>query len=184
MDGIQLMVDEHIIIKRMLTVVRNASYKIMNGAEIQYDDFSLVIDFIKNFADAHHHAKEEIFLFNKMVDHIGDTAEKLVKYGMLVEHDLGRLYIMNLEIALDKVRDGDDFAKIDVIANAVGYTNLLSRHIDKEDSVVYTFARKNLTPELISAIDKECETYETEKNAQGVQKKYLEIVEQLEKKYN
>ncbi len=184
MDGIQLMVDEHIIIKRMLTVVRNASYKIMKGAEISYDDFDLIIDFIRNFADAHHHAKEEIFLFNKMVDHIGDTAEKLVKYGMLVEHDLGRLYIMNLETALDKVKNGDDFSKIDVIANAVGYTNLLTRHIDKEDSVVYTFAKNNLTNELLDTINKECETYEKEKNELGIQKKYLDIVESLEKKYN
>lgn len=184
MDGIQLMIDEHVIIKRMLKVVRNASYKILNGAEISYTDFEDIIDFIRNFADDHHHAKEEKFLFNKMIDSIGEIAEKLIKYGMLVEHDLGRLYIMNLEIALAKVKNGDDFAKIDVIANAVGYTNLLDRHIDKEDGVVYTFAIKNLNEETITIINSECKAYEDEKTNEGVQKKYLDLLIRLEEKYN
>ncbi len=184
MDGIQLMVDEHIYIKRMLKVVRNASYKIMIGEEICYEDFAKFVDFIRNFADAHHHGKEEKFLFNRMIDEIGDTAEKLVKFGMLVEHDLGRLYIMNLELALEKVKNGDNFSKIDVIANAVGYTNLLDRHIDKEDSVVYTFAKRQLTEDTISKINYKCENFESEKTELGIQKKYIELLEEVEKKYN
>ena len=32
-----------------------------------------------------------------MVDEIGGAAETLVKFGMLVEHDFGRLYIRELE---------------------------------------------------------------------------------------
>lgn len=184
MDGIELMVEEHVNIKRMLTVVRNACYGIMNGADINYDDFEEIIDFIRNYADDHHHAKEEKFLFNKMVSEIGEIAEKLIKYGMLVEHDLGRLYIMNLEIALTNVKNGDDYSKIDVIANAVGYTNLLTRHIDKEDTLVYTFARKNLLEGTINIIDEECLAYENTKKEQGTQNKYLEILDRLERKYN
>ncbi len=156
MNGIQLMIDEHILIKRMLVVVRNVSYDILNGSTIDYDDFDDIIDFIRNFADDHHHAKEEKFLFNKMITEIGEVAEKLIKFGMLVEHDLGRLYVMNLEAALSEVKNGNDFAKIDVIANAVGYTNLLSRHIDKEDNVAYTFAQNQLDISVISKIDEEC----------------------------
>lgn len=181
MNGIQLMIDEHIIIKRMLCVVRNASYKILQGEEISYEDFEKIIDFVRNFADSHHHGKEEKFLFNRMVSELGVVAEKLVKYGMLVEHDLGRLYMMNLEEALQKVKSGDDFSKIDVIANAVGYTNLLTRHIEKEDSLVYTFAQKQLKEETMNLINEECDVFEKENL---VQKKYLELVEELEKKYN
>lgn len=184
MDGIQLMIEEHIVIKRMLTVVRNASYKVLSGDDICYEDFTDMIDFIRNYADAHHHGKEEKFLFNKMVDEIGDIAEKLIKFGMLVEHDLGRLYIMNLEIALEKVKNGDYFSKIDVIANAVGYTNLLTRHIDKEDSLVYTFAQRELSEDTMKIINEDCQKYEKETTEQGVQKKYMELLEKLEVKYN
>ncbi|RLQ12761.1 hemerythrin domain-containing protein, partial [Micromonospora sp. BL1] len=116
MDGIVLMVDEHKNIKRMLKVIRKVSIGIINGKEIEYKDFEMIIDFVRNYADKHHHGKEEKFLFNRMIDEIGGPAEKLVKYGMLVEHDFGRLYMMELEEALNKVKAGDDEAKVDVIA--------------------------------------------------------------------
>lgn len=181
MDSIDLMIKEHKYIKRMIFVVRKASMNIINGEEINFDDFKKIIEFIRNFADGHHHGKEENMLFNKMSEEIGGAAEKLVRHGMLVEHDMGRLFIKELEEALEKVKNGDNNSKIDVIANAVSYGNLLNRHIDKEDTVVYTFARRELKSETISKIDKECESYE-EKNKE-VPKEYIRLLEDLEKKY-
>lgn len=183
MDVIKLMVNEHAYIKRMLIVVRKASYKIINGSEINYEDFSKMISFIRNYADKHHHGKEEQMLFNRMVSEIGGAAEKLVKYGMLVEHDLGRLYIKELEEALEKVKSGEPEAKIDVIANAVSYTNLLNRHIDKENNIAYPFAQKNLCSETIDMINRECEEFETKMEAVNVQNDYINLLEELESKY-
>ncbi len=184
MDAIQLMIDEHVNIKRMLTVVRNAAFKVMKGSEISYADFEDMIDFVRNYADKYHHGKEEKMLFNRMVDEIGVVGEKLVKYGMLIEHDLGRLFMQDLETALEKVKNGDEFAKIDVIANAVGYTNLLNRHIDKEDTVVYQFAKQQLCEDTISTINNECIVFEEQAKLEGVEKKYLDMLERLEAKYN
>ncbi len=183
MDGIKLMVDEHLIIKRMLKVVQNICFNILKGEEICYEDFQNIIDFIRNFADGHHHAKEEKFLFNEMVSEIGEVAEKLVRYGMLVEHDLGRLYVQQLEDSLVKVKNGNEKEKIQVIANAVSYTNLLYRHIDKEDNVVYTFAQRELKNSTIEKINKACEKYENEITSTGLQKKYLDIVIKMEERY-
>ncbi|NLL62626.1 MAG: hemerythrin domain-containing protein [Ruminococcaceae bacterium] len=117
MNIIELMVAEHSNITRVLNVVRNASYGILKGDAINYQDFDQMIDFIKNYADVHHHGKEEKFLFKETVDNLGNLANKLVTHGMLVEHDFGRLYISELTNALLKVKDGDDMSKIDVIAN-------------------------------------------------------------------
>ena len=184
MDGITLMVEEHGNIKRMLAVIRKACLGILNGQEINYEDFEQMIDFVKNYADSHHHGKEEKFLFNRMVDELGGAAEKLVKYGMLIEHDLGRLHMMNLREALAKVKAGDQEAKLDVIANAISYTHLLTRHIDKEDNAAYTFAKRELSQKTLDTINSECEVFEQEEEAKGTQKKYLQILERLEEKYN
>lgn len=184
MDGITLMVEEHGNIKRMLAVMRKACLGILNGQEINYEDFGQMIDFVKNYADSHHHGKEEKFLFNRMVDELGGAAEKLVKYGMLIEHDLGRLHMMNLREALEKVKSGDQEAKLDVIANAISYTHLLTRHIDKEDNAAYTFAKRELSQKTLDTINSECEVFEQEEEAKGTQKKYLQILERLEEKYN
>ncbi|PKM95392.1 MAG: hemerythrin [Firmicutes bacterium HGW-Firmicutes-1] len=183
MDTIQLMIDEHKYIKRMLQVVRKASLNILQGGGIDFNDFYQMIDFVRNYADNHHHGKEEKLLFNRMVEELGPLGEKLIRHGMLVEHDLGRLYMKDLEAALLKVRDGDEEAKIDVIANAVSYTNLLNRHIDKEDTVIYTFAQRSLSPESMNEINIACDKFEAEMEVQKVQEKYIHLVETLEAKY-
>jgi len=65
MDGINLMVDEHKFIKRMLEVIRKACIGIMNGKDIDYADFEKMIDFIRNYADNHHHGKEEKYFLTR-----------------------------------------------------------------------------------------------------------------------
>ncbi len=183
MNGIQLMIDEHVYIKRMLKVIRSASLKFTNNEEVDLDDFNKMIDFVRNYADKHHHEKEEKYLFNKMISEIGTVAEKLIKYGMLVEHDFGRLYMQELEIAIEKYKEGNAEAKIDIIANAVGYANLLERHIAKEDEIVYTFANKHLKEDTLNTFNNECEVFENEMTKEGVQKKYIDMLTYLEDKY-
>lgn len=182
MDGISLMVEEHGKIKRMLAVVRGACLSILNGGEIDYEDFKDMTDFIKHYADDHHHGKEEKFLFTRMASEIGGAAEKLVT-GMLIEHDQGRLYMMGLKEALAKVKEGDADAKVDVIANAISYTHLLKRHIDKEDNAAYPFAKRGLSEEMLNTINRECEAFEKEQEEKGIAEKYMEILNRLEQKY-
>ncbi|MBP6491359.1 MAG: hemerythrin domain-containing protein [Clostridia bacterium] len=183
MDGITLMMEEHRNIERMLAVVRKACAGVLNGDSIDFTDFESMMDFIKNYADLHHHGKEEKFLFTKMIDEMGGAAEKLVRNGMLVEHDLGRLFMMELKEALERVKAGEEDAKLDVIAHAVSYTHLLARHINKEDHAAYPFAKRGLSEATLAAIDHECEVFEKEQAESGIQKKYLDLLEALENKY-
>ncbi|MCR1950889.1 MULTISPECIES: hemerythrin domain-containing protein [unclassified Clostridium] len=181
MNAIELMMEEHKNIKEMLKVVRKACFSVLEGGEVNYEDFYKMIHFIRNYADSHHHKKEEIMLFNRMVDEIGETAEKVVKYGMLVEHDLGRLYVTNLNEALESLKNGNAEAKLDVIANAVSYTNLLERHIHKEDNVIYKFAQRELKEETMDVINEECVSFEDEYNS--VKDENLAILKNLKEKY-
>ncbi len=183
MDSIQLMVEEHTYIVRMLHVLRAASQRILDGEEIIYDDFDEMIDFLKNYADKHHHGKEEKFLFLEMVEHLGKLGHSLINAGMLVEHDWGRLFISELTSALGKVKAGDQAARLDVIANAVGYTNHLQRHIKKEDELVYSFAEKNLAKEILNKVNEQTAVFEIEAEKAGVQKHYLDVLVRLEKIY-
>ncbi|MBD7914973.1 hemerythrin domain-containing protein [Clostridium sp. Sa3CUN1] len=181
MNAIELMMEEHKNIKVMLKIVRKVCFSVLEGNEINYEEFNKIIYFIKNYADSHHHKKEEIMLFNRMVDEIGETAEKVVKYGMLVEHDLGRLYISSLEEALNSFRNGNEEAKLDIIANAISYTNLLERHIHKEDNVIYKFAQRSLKEETINLINSECVNFED--NFINIKNENLLILSELKEKY-
>lgn len=178
MTAIEIMMEEHENICRMLKVIRKECMGILKGDDINYEHFNMIIGFIRNYADGHHHNKEEIILFNRMVEHLGALGEKTIKNGMLVEHDLGRLYVNSLEEALVKVKSGYEEAKLDVIANAIGYSNLLERHKTKEDNVIYKFAERQLSKEIMEQIDKEALEYE-EKN-EKVKEENLLILKKLE----
>jgi hemerythrin-like domain-containing protein len=113
------MVEEHKNIKRMLAVVRKMCLRVLEGQPLDYDDFHLVIDFVRNYADNHHHGKEEVLLFDRMEKELGPVAQTLIRHGMLVEHNSGRLFIQELEDALKRVQNHEEESKLDLIANAV-----------------------------------------------------------------
>ena len=103
MKTIEIMNEEHKHIMRMLVVIRKCCFRILQGEEIIYEDFDKIIDFIRNYADNHHHKKEEDILFVKMVNYLGEAAEKAVIHGMLVEHDFGSILVKELVTALENV---------------------------------------------------------------------------------
>ncbi|PHV70077.1 hemerythrin [Sporanaerobium hydrogeniformans] len=183
MNSIDIMMEEHKYICRMLKVVRKVCWRILKGEEPCFEDFYKIIDFIKNYADAHHHGKEEKFLFQAMTDHLGELGSKLVRNGMLVEHDLGRLYIKELTEALERVKNGDEESKLDVLANAISYTHLLERHIAKEDEVVYTFGMRQLPNEILEQVHHQSAQFEKEAQLKEIQNNYIGLLKELEGKY-
>lgn len=102
---------------------------------------------------------------------------------MLVEHDLGRLYMTELREALGKYKLGDDESRLDIIANMISYTHLLERHIEKENNVVYTFAQKQLTLEVLQEVHEKTKAYEEEASKNKVQEQYKKLLESMETKY-
>lgn len=183
MYSIDIMIEEHRAIKRMLRIIRAACLEILEGKEIVFEDFYEMLDFVKYYADEHHHGKEEKILFNKMVEHLGELGKKLITHGMLVEHDMGRLYMHDLREALERVKMGEAEAKLDIIANAISYTHLLERHIEKEDGVIYSFGEKQLSQEVLQEIHELTVAFEKNAEQEGVQDKYLSSLSRLEEKY-
>lgn len=182
MNSIDIMVKEHENIRRMSKVIRKYCYKVLKDEKIDYSDFYKIIDFIRNYADGHHHSKEEDILFKVL----GEEAPKLKSSGaitgMFIEHDYSRLYVSNLETALKKYEEGDDEQRLDIIANAISYTDLLDRHIEKENKGIYNFANNILKDNIKDKIDKESEKIDLIAKEKGVQKKYLAILNELEEK--
>jgi hemerythrin-like domain-containing protein len=181
MDMIQLMMDEHQNILKMLQVVRSAMVRFMEEDQVCENDVSDMFDFVKHYADAHHHGKEEIFLFDDMIKEIGPVANKLITHGMLVEHDFGRMYVMNTLEALKAYLVGQKDKKIDIITNAMAYCELLKRHIDKEDRVVFALAKRELNEDVLNTMNEKALVFESEH--QERKDKYISILNRLEKKY-
>lgn len=181
MNALEIMVAEHSNIKRMLKIVRKYCYKVLKNEALDYNDFYKIIDFVRNYADKHHHSKEENILFDLLSNQFGEKIKNGPIMGMLVEHDLGRLYMTNLENALKRLECGKEDAKLDIIANSISYTDLLTRHIEREDTALYKFAERSLSEENVKILNEKSE--EVEKNAalNSIQDKYLKLIDELER---
>lgn len=183
MNAIELMMEEHKHIKRMLRLTRKICIRIVNHEDVDYEVFYKVIDFVRNYADKHHHNKEEEILFKKMSEELGKEIANGPIFGMLAEHDLGRLYMQNLEEALAEIKKGNMDVRVDVIANSISYTDLLHRHIDKEDNAIYQFGKKQFSEEAMKEVEDRCREVERVAEEKSVQRRYLNLVDDLEKTF-
>lgn len=183
MYTIDLLMEEHKNIIKFARIVRNIALRTMKTQIVNVNDYYKIIDFVRNYADEHHHKKEEKVLFSEM-EKLSETALKIIRNGMFVEHDMGRLFIMELEKALKRyeIKKSDDDI-IDIISNSVAYTGLIERHAKKEDDVVYVFGIKNLSEESRTYIDRETDKIEKEATQKGIQKKYIDLLNELDRKY-
>lgn len=184
MNAIDILIHEHTYIKRMLKLVQNLCQRIVEGKEIEHHAFYSAIDFVKNYADKYHHGKEEDMLFKDMSNELGETMKNGPIQGMLIEHDLGRMYIANLLENLKRNEEKGEDTRIFIIANAVSYTELLFKHIDKEDNAIYTFAQKNLKKETLEKLDSQSQEFESQDVNKESREKYIGLLEDLERKFS
>ena len=183
MYSIELMMEEHQHIQRMLKVIQRICCHITEGGEINSPEQYGIIDFIRNYADKHHHGKEEKILFPVMSE-LNPLAKNVIETGMLVEHQLGRAQVMGWETALKLwQKEPKTEFKVDMISYAMGYAHLLQEHTEKENNAVYTLAERIIPKDRKSEIDTQVRSFEEEQKQAGIQQKYLNLLEKLENKY-
>ena len=146
-DVTAVMVEEHRLILRMIALVEANTALLETG---QFDDWQFyldAVDFIRNYADRFHHAKEEDVLFRELVAG-GMPEQNSPVAAMLMAHDQGRDFVRAMEQAAQKALAGSPGQEAAIAANAKGYAALLRDHIDKEDHILYPLAERVLRPEV------------------------------------
>lgn len=132
----QVMMDEHQLILRMITLVEQHTVKVREGGFSDWNFFLDAVDFIRNYADRYHHAKEEDVLFVELVKNGMPSTNSPIE-AMHMEHDQGRAFVKNIESAALKLNAGVMGWEKTLAENAEGYAELLRGHIDKEDRILY-----------------------------------------------
>ncbi len=144
-DVTQALVNEHKLILRMLAVLERNALRTGQGEFGDYRFYLDAVDFIRNYADRFHHAKEEDILFEALVANGMPRANSPVA-AMLMEHDHGRAYVRAMEEAATAALAGAPGQDALIAENALGYVALLREHISKEDGILYPLAER-LLPE-------------------------------------
>ena len=157
MKGIDILVEQHENVLVFVDVVKDKCLKIFNKEEeVDLEFFNKVIDFGRNYVDAHHHKEEEDILFRVMVDTLGESIAHIINDAMLFEHNVGRMYLMNLKYAIQEYEMfNEDVYKLAIVSNAFGYVSMMEEHINKENEVLYPYADKNLDVKAIKEFENE-----------------------------
>ncbi len=136
----QILSDEHQTILKVIDAVNTECAALEKGKTLDSGFFHKTINFIKNYADKFHHAKEEDVLFKAMLENVEHLHCNPIPV-MLHEHDEGRAFVQGMEQGISE-KNTDK-----IIENARGYGMLLQQHIYKEDNVLYPMAEEVLSEE-------------------------------------
>ena len=177
-DITQTLVDEHRLILRMIALLEKNAPRTAAG---QYPDWQFYldgIDFIRQYADRFHHAKEEEVLFKALIDN-GMPKEHSPVAAMLMEHDQGRSFVQAMEVAVREARAGRSDSCRTIADNALGYAALLRDHIGKEDDILYPLAERVIPETMRSAILQGYQAAAAQAPA-GFSERYRDIVARYE----
>lgn len=150
-DVTRVMVDEHKLILRMIDLLEKNVAQMEAGRFRNWDFYLDAVDFIRNYADRFHHAKEEDVLFKALVAN-GMPEQNSPVAAMLMAHDQGRAFVRGMEEAALKAKEGEPGQIPAIAENARGYAALLRDHIDKEDHILYPLAERVLSEEVRPAM--------------------------------
>lgn len=159
MHPLQLLMDEHRIIERAIGALSAYGRQVGEGANHPREDLAELVTFIREYADRHHHGKEEDILFRAMAGH-GMPVEAGPLAVMLAEHEQGRRYARALGELAEAAGDWDAQQRQQLAAATDGYARLLLAHIQKEDGILYPMASRLIPEAGWPAIASEFEAFE------------------------
>lgn len=140
------------------------------------------VEFITQFADRIHHAKEEDILFQHMI-RAGFPRDSGPLAVMHHEHDQGRALAQELA-GLGHKDGGWSRADRERLEQAAGrYTNLLRQHVHKEDHILYPMAEARLGREALDQVDDACAQFEREQAQSGEKARLLSVGQGLVERY-
>lgn len=182
MKAIQCLMQEHERILELTQIVDQVCLKILQGTLSAISDMQTLIELIHTYADRLHHAKEEKILFRAMEEHLGPLAQKLIRHGMLSEHELARYHIGCWKEAVDQFATTPTWElRYAILVHAGSWSDLLQRHAAKENAAVFPFATKMLPQEIQEAVEAESVAYD-EAHVQE-REKQMQILATLRTRY-
>jgi hemerythrin-like domain-containing protein len=182
MDAIETLMNEHRVIERVLDGLVAFGGEVRRKGTTEKEELSRFVTFIREFADACHHGKEEDILFAAMVAH-GFPREGGPIAVMLHEHDQGRALVAVLAARGEQAQPWSDGDRQEVAEVARRFSDLLRAHIHKEDAILYPMAEQHLPPEVVEEVGAACERYEQDEARAGAHERLHALAEELVRRH-
>ena len=182
MSAIEILVDEHSLISRMVNVLTVLNKRLESGNDADVNVLLEAVDFFQMFVDKNHHAKEEDALFPTL-ERYAINPEGCTIQSLKNEHEQSRILTTTLTDAIGKYKTGDATAKSKISTAIRDSIGLYNDHIWRENILLFPKAEKALEESELNDITRNCGEIE-KKLGTDFRSKYEQLVNALEKTSN
>lgn len=151
MTSVDLLLEEHRLIERMLKVLEDAAGRLERGESVPASMLSGMLEFIQVYADAGHHGKEEGVFFPALAARGLEPDESAIG-AFRAQHETGRALVREMREALPAAARGDSAGSQAFAASAREYIALLREHIRLEDHLFVAYALDYLSDDEDAAL--------------------------------
>ncbi|MCY2929241.1 MAG: hemerythrin domain-containing protein [Planctomycetota bacterium] len=146
MQPVELLMAEHRLILKMIGQMRGQSERMELLQSVNAAFVDAALDFLRNYADRCHHAKEESILFHLAAKKPLPGPMRRVMDELTEEHARLRAHVGELAAGRQDNRQGDPDAWRKVVAGLRGLIALCPAHFRKEEEQFFPAAMETLSP--------------------------------------
>ena len=174
---VDLLVQEHRIIERMVPPIKKELSRMEVTQDVNPNFIDVTVDFIRTYADHCHHGKEEGILFRELAKKRLSEKHAATMKELIEEHVYARKTTRNLESAKERFVNGNPEALKEVRKFLTDLAEFYPRHIEKEDKTFFYPVMEYFTAQEQETMLQE--SYEFDRKL--IHEKYTKTIAEMEK---
>ncbi len=183
MYPIEILLDEHKLVERVIKLVEKVRSKLKKKKEIPATSFWKLVDFLRSYADVIHHSKEEDILFMQMREHEAELSEKVWdQIGVLIDEHIQGLDLANeMHKAIRDYQRGSVSARKRILRSVTSYVDIMKAHFKSEEDEVFPAMVKVLSKAEKDKMAADFKRFDKIVGGTAAHRSYEKIVAELEK---
>ncbi len=168
---------EHRLIERMIALIGTLAETIERTGRADPGMIDDAVDFIRTYADATHHGKEEEMYFKLLAAKPMSEADRKLMEELVQEHVFGRQTTQALVEANTRYRSGDKTALPVIVEKLRAIASFYPGHIEKEDRKFFPAGQRYLSESEDQALLSQFRDFDS----RMIHEKYTQLLEALKK---
>jgi hemerythrin-like domain-containing protein len=144
MKPLEILRNEHGLIRQFIDQMDAASRKIEEGRKPPREFFETAADFAKRFCDNFHHVKEEYMMFVRLAQKKGGEIDGQIE-ALRHQHEHGRDYMAQMNESLDGFFADHEGQTETLKTSLADYVKLERDHIHTEDHLFFPMCGKEFS---------------------------------------
>jgi len=176
------LMQEHIVINLMLSIMLKISESIKARNVFYTNDVEKIVDFFLNYVDSYHQSKEEKIFYPGFLS-IQTSTENYPLSSIFEEHLTGKRYLNEIICCVENCKIGNTFSCERIADCMKNYVHMIGSHIQNEENIFFLFANSAMSENTEKHISEQFNLINKDFKAMGKSEKYDELLNLMTNKY-